>query len=248
MSDYPILSNAPIVESLVDVKIAPSRQLELAEVESIHSSIQAEYPSINTRSQFEVKLEAGSSEPAVEQSGGPVGFIFRSADNLSAVQSRLDGFTYSRFKPYSHWQDFISNAQRLWQIYASIVAPAGISRVGLRTINRLDFPMPVRELNEYILTYPELPRGNTARGINQYLMRLVVPQPDSSSTAIITQAMTPVAIDATTITIIFDIDVFQEFLPPVAAETAWRTFDTFRSIRNELFFDSLTDKAKELYR
>ena len=48
--------------------------------------------------------------------------------------------------------------------------------------------------------------------------------------------------------LIFDIDVFQEMQSETNACTTWDNFEKLREFKNEIFFNSLTDKAKELFK
>ena len=78
-------------------------------------------------------------------------------------------------------------------------------------------------------------------------MRLEVPNPDIEATAIITQTM-----DKPTKTqrlpLILDIDVFRITEYVGKTEEMWKAFEKLRDFKNDIFFNSITKKAKELFR
>ena len=78
-----------------------------------------------------------SPVPEVSQSsaGGPDGYLFTSVDGRQVVQARLDGFTFSRLKPYDKWESLRDEARELWQHYVQIASPETVTRVALRYIN-----------------------------------------------------------------------------------------------------------------
>ena len=74
----------------------------------------------------------------------------------------MDGFTFSRLKPYETWENLRDEAYRLWQKYREITSPE-IIRVALRYINKLEFPLPIKNFSDYLTAAPivpaELPQG-----------------------------------------------------------------------------------------
>ena len=41
------------------------------------------------------------------------GYVFTSADGKQVVQYRLDGFTFSRLRPYTRWEEVFAEAQKV---------------------------------------------------------------------------------------------------------------------------------------
>ena len=76
-------------------------------------------------------------------------------------------------------------------------------------------------------------------------MRLVVPFP--GATAIITQAVDDPGVTATKLPVIFDIDVFVEGRHEPRGEELWECLEGLRTIKNEVFFQSLTAEAVNLF-
>jgi uncharacterized protein (TIGR04255 family) len=77
-------------------------------------------------------------------------------------------------------------------------------------------------------------------------MRLVVPKPEIESTAVINVIMEE-STRTQMLPIIFDIDVFKITNRPGTNVEIWNDFEQLRVFKNEIFFNSITDKTKELF-
>ena len=115
----------------------------------------------------------------------------------------------------------------------------------MRYINLLNLPLPLKDFKEYILTTPEI-APNLPQGLLSFLMRLVIPDERSKSIAIVTETIEPVKED--TVPLIFDIDVFREGTFDPERPEIWEAMEQLRQLKNEIFFNSITEKAKELFR
>ena len=179
--------------------------------------------------------------------GGPAGYLFRSADNKQAVQALRDGFSFSRFRPYQDWDTFSKEARDLWERYAALTKPNKVTRIGLRYINRLELPLPFSDFKEYLLTVPEIAPG-LPQGLSSFFFRVVMPIDEAKAFATITETIAEGEGSKAAVPVILDIDVFRGGTFPIIAEKLWPAFDQLRELKNRLFFRSLTDKAKDLFR
>ena len=249
MTDHPVLKNAPIMEALLDIQVLLPADTDLAVLASVQDRVRDRYPNRQERQHWHINaIPMSGGQPEVSQSGGPIGYAFLPPNVCQdrTFQSRLDGFTFSKLKPYETWSKFQSEAKELWGIYAEVSRPTEVRRLALRTVNSLNLPVPFAEFKEYLLTIPEVAPGIPS-GLAQFFMNLAIPQP-AGETAIVTLAMQPLQQpDAAFVTVIFDIDVFveQNFSPD--ADAIWEKCEQLRQIRNDIFFSSLTEKAKELF-
>ncbi|MCO6459644.1 MAG: TIGR04255 family protein [Pirellulaceae bacterium] len=72
------------------------------------------------------------------------------------MQSRVNGFTFSRLAPYESWEPFRHEARRQWEVYRNRLNPQGVARIAVRCINRIDLPGDSVDLKEYFRTSPEI--------------------------------------------------------------------------------------------
>jgi len=242
--------NAPITEALLDIRVKLPGQTDLEKLATFHDAIKQQYPSKQERLAWRGHVEIKASPvPEVSQSaaGGPDGYLFTSGDGRHVVQARLDGFTFSRLKPYDKWTTLRDEAKELWQRYVQIASPDTVTRIALRYINRIEIPLPMRDFKDYILTTPEI-APDLPQGLESFFMRLVIPDPKGQAVAIVTEAVEPVDEAHKRLPLIFDIDVFRAVAFNVQDNSMWETFEYLHDLKNEIFFKSLTPKAKELFR
>ena len=244
MTEYPILKNAPITEALIGIRVKLSSAFEVEKIKSIHDSIKAQYPEEQEQKVSEFKLEL-KAEGSIKSSVAKInGYRYISSDKKQIIQTKIDGFTFSRLHPYIKWEDLRDEAFRLWKLYRDITTPEAITRVAVRYINNLNIPMPIGDFEEY-LTAPPIAPGELPQGVSSFLTRLVIHEPSIGAKAIITQALEQLATD--TVPIILDIDV-SKFQPEgIEEKDAWETIEELRNFKNKVFFNSITEKLKETY-
>lgn len=238
--------NAPITEALVDIRVAHQQSTSLETLRKFGGAIRGRYPSEATRDVLQGQFTFGASGPQTQSTRKTVGYIFHSADRKQAVQARLDGFTFSRFAPYKDWRHLIDETKSLWDIFASLLSPASVTRVAVRYVNQINLPLQgVLTFEDYFRTFPKMDLDE-AIALEQFLLRLVMPQVDLNAQLILTEALLPP--QNATLGVILDIDLFRENLSLDARSgQIWEILDLFRERKNKYFEASITDKARELF-
>lgn len=116
----------------------------------------------------------------------------------------------------------------------------------MRYINRIEIPLLLKDFKEYILTVPvvapELPQA-----LEHFFMRLVIPRPDLGAVAIINQTM-EIPEGGQRLPFLFDVEVFKKTSYSGDEEDMWNEFEKLRDFKNEVFFKSMTEQAKELFK
>jgi uncharacterized protein (TIGR04255 family) len=242
-----VFRNAPITEALIDIRTQLPEGVSLTYLETLHSQIQAGYPQKQKRMMLEgaVKFEEGQ-EPLTTARHQVVGYLFTSVDGAQVVQFRLDGFTFSRLRPYTRWEEIYPEARRLWEIYRTNTKPLLVNRLATRYINSIEIPSKRFDYDDYFSAAPRIPPG-LPQLLSHFFTRLVIPFPDEGATAIVIQTPHEKP-DPTNSAVILDIDVFAEV--SLASEDAKidEVLATLRKVKNEIFFSSITERAKELFR
>ncbi len=113
-------------------------------------------------------------------------------------------------------------------------------RLAVRYINRIAIP-DGQPLTKTFATSFTLPAG-LPQEVAGYLLRVILPFPQTSAFAIITQAMEPDRAHC-----IFDADVVREESSGMTDTEVWAELAKLRKIKNEVFFGSLTKSAMETY-
>ena len=240
-------SKAPITEVVFDIQAVLPQGFDYRQFEEYHKTLENDFPTKEVAVQYEASIEfKKDEEPAYGTKGGANGFHFKSVDGKKILQFKNSGFTFNKLKPYQNWETFSSEAKKHFEEYIRIAQPIKIIRVGLRYINKLEIPLPIQSLKEYITTVPTF-ENNVPSNMDEFFMRLVVPYAeDPTVKAIITEAMLKTDPAGNVLPIIFDIDVFKEDNFELDIEKIYNTFDTLRNYKNFIFLSSITDKMKKL--
>jgi len=236
--------NAPITEALVDLRVAYGPDISLEKLQRFGTEIKRDYPHEGMRQLIQGQIDLAGASQATKTM---LGYIFHSADRLQAVQARLDGFTFSRLKPYEDWPHLINEAKRLWALFVKFLSPRTVQRVAVRYINQINLPLQDGNLRfeDYLRTFPAtgLEEGVT---LEQFFMRLVMPQNDLSAKLILNEALLPPS--GNQLGVILDIDLFKENLAlDVHSEEIWAILETFRGRKNEYFEASITPATRRLF-
>ncbi len=242
-----VFRNAPITEALIDIRTELPHSVSLADLEVLHRSIQTQYPEKQRRTMweglFELRGELGARAKTQSQ---VVGYLFKSADGKQVVQFRLDGFSFSRLRPYTQWEDVYREARRLWDIFRGHTKPIRVNRLATRYINSIEIPAKKFDYDDYFTAAPRIPPA-LPQVLGHFFTRLVVPFANEGAKAIIVQTPSEKP-DPVNSTVILDIDVYAEGNVAPGDQKIDEIFAMLRKVKNEIFFNSVTDKTKELFR
>jgi uncharacterized protein (TIGR04255 family) len=174
------------------------------------------------------------------------GYSFRSEDGLQVVRVTRRGLSFHRLKPYLDWGHFESAVQFVWREFVSYFGPEYVSRLRVRYLNRIEVPHSFARLEEFLRLYPSVP-DPIDTGLSGYLMRLVLQDESVPAVAHITHAV-EADLALPYIPMIFDIDVRREGELSTAGPTLWEAIHAMREYKDRLFFESITEDMKELFR
>lgn len=244
--DHETFPNAPIVEAVLDINVKLPGEITLESLEAQHEHMKDRFPEVSERIQVSGGSKLGPSPSALKSEKTILGYLFRSPQEAKLVQHRLDGFSFNKLKPYMDWDSFKSEAQELWQSYRSYNNPAKITRIALRYINSIEIPLPIKELTEYLLTSP-VTVPNMAQKITRFLTRIESENERIPAYAVITQTIGDPT-EMKKLPLILDIDVFHGSDYTTNMDAIWDVFEELRDYKNEIFFNSISEKTKELFR
>lgn len=237
------LEHAPIREAIIDVRIGPN--VELSRVRYLADSLRKDFPHVEEMKRRLFGFEAVSGDlktSAVDH--GTVGFRLVSPDRTYVLQIGIEGFTFSRLPPYQDWEAMSATAHKYWARFCEELRPERATRVATRYINVMEFPLPLREFSEYLAAAPQIPT-ELPQGLSSFLTRVVMLNPETSSVAIVTQALEGPVGDK--LPIVLDIDAFKELDEPVESDNVWNSIETLRHFKNRIFFACITDKTADLF-
>lgn len=243
-------ANAPIVEALLDIRCAPSEGVGFDAFEAMKGAESERYPVAGLmeemKGQMQANLAEGAQPPfATEASRRSIGYSGASREKLQGFQATIEGFTFSRLKPYLGWEAFRQEARRLWEAFRQISQPRSITRVAIRTINRLELPGPAAKPGEYLKTLPLVAEGAGTQ-VQGLFMQVVVAQPDIDAVAIITES-TNVPATPDNVVVLLDIDLWRANNVPQDEAALWSLLETMRDKKDDIFEACITDKMRERF-
>lgn len=243
--NFPHLSRAPITEALIDIRVAPGLKNHECLI-PFQDAVKESFP--NQKRQIHVQsniaVPADEEHPQTTSTSNIHGYICWSADRLRVIQANLNGFAFSHLRPYDRWTSLRDQTRQLWQVYRQITQPSQITRCAVRYINRLELPITQAELQKFLNIGPALPPrlSDALRGIFMSLRMQIGP-----SSAIVTIADDENAGPGARLSIILDIDVFEEAELLADDERLWDHLERLRDLKNDIFFRCLTPNALGLY-
>jgi len=244
MARYRHLNRAPITEALIDIRVKlPPEKQDPRIIQPLHDRIRQHYP--DQKQIQEIKYEFKVGPPNTQTTtANHLGYRYTSADGLRVIQATINGFTFSRLKPYENWENLRGEAYPLWELYQETVRSEVFTRVATRFINVLEIPGPTIDLDDYLTAAPIIPK-TLPQVYAGFFSRIVVPDEKTQTTAIVTQAFEPGSNPQIT-PIILDVDVFK--VKQFANEAdVWATIDSLREVKNRIFFDWITEKTAKLF-
>lgn len=139
-----------------------------------------------------------------------------------------------------------SEAQRLWNAYRTICQPEEISRIAVRYINRILFPLPIEDFGKYLQEPPKVPLGAPS-ALASLLFRAGLHDPASGISSNVTQVIEGHLAEGR-LPFILDIDAYiVNTMAPDADEITSR-FAALREMKNRVFFATLTKAAIDMFR
>lgn len=244
---------APIAEAVIDIR---ARATEEFEESSVRSQLEANlngYSYLDSRREFrhELQLEAEGGKPPSQKLRdlGWKGLRFRSTDEKHIAQFNRDGLVFSRLEPYIEWPQLLNEGLMLWTIFKDLAHPAEIPRIGLRFINRIVLPPEELRFESYMQLAPVPPMGMDLpfQGFMHHDTLAVPAHPYAIS--VVRTIQVPPHSGGQGVALILDIDVFtnQGFELLDDAMLVHR-LQEMRWLKNKVFFGSITEKARELFR
>ena len=243
-----VFPHAPVSEAILGIAIPYADDLS-GYIELFHNPIRHQFPVrefIDTPDLDDFLWPGTGVVYKPPRKGEPAGYKLLSEDGLQIVQLTRRALTYHRLRPYVSWSEFASGALPVWRAFSRSFAPDYIGSLRLRYINRIEIPNPVGDLEEYLNLILKIPKP-VDTGFIGYLMRLSLVDPPSDAVAHVTQ-IAEYRDNTSAQSVLFDIDVRMDRELPPDEKELWASVEILRDYKNRIFFHSITEKTKRLFR
>ena len=247
---FPQLSQAPVIEAVMDIRAHASQPFEETAVRQALEPRLTGFRFLDSHREFqhEVRIAAGNNPEQCVRDLGWKGLRFQSEDQKKIVQFNRDGFVASRLEPYPNWTTFAEEGFDLWRIFCDIARPVEINRLGLRYINCIELPLDDPKLSEYVKDPPQPPEGLNLPYIG-FMHHETFAVPGHAYAINFIRTIQPADPDTGRGPgLILDIDVFTTTGVALPTDELARCFAEMRWLKNKIFFGTITEKTVETLR
>jgi len=245
------LNNSPIREAVIDFKFAFKEPVDSTVLEIAHEKLKNLYPTKEVIDIDSLFFDVSTSnKPKFEHTKGKVGYRFISSEKDAVVQFRVDGFTFSKLRPYTSWAEIEKKVEEAYLIYLNAVKVDKVIRVASRYINLLKLdPNEDIDIKKYFNVYVNIP-NEIDSPVDNYLLRLAFKETGKNITSIINQGVVAeqdMQTSEAVKNLILDIDCFEDRLS-IDPKNPWAKVKEVKGIVNKIFFNSITEFTKDKYK
>jgi len=241
------LNSAPIKEAIIEFQL--NQKIDPEQLQELEGELPEGYADFKTsiRKELGIKFEDGKLVPQGESPEILTGYRSDNEQLKTVVFFETDKFRFSKLAPYTDWEDFVSEAFKLWNTYKPQDEPIQFKRIAIRYINELMLPLDEGKLDfdDYLTTTPKVPHG-MPDVLARFLSKISVPCHEDQIMATVT--LNSNQIQNGHLPIVLDIDVFSLGELTLSDKGLREKLNIIRDIKNKVFFGSITPKTKELFK
>lgn len=236
------LPRPPIVEAILAFEVPYVEDLS-ATLDQFHILVRDRFTMREDQRATRLVFATGEQTPAI------AGATLTSQDRQEVIRLNDRSFAYHHLRPYPGWGSFARFAEDLWTRYVEAFQPVAVTELRLRYLNRIELPLPIHEIEDYVGSYPRLPSAIDT-GMTGYLMQFSLTDDSVPARAQVTQRLEYDDEDVLRgrLPLVFDIEVSRRGQFPTIGDGLWSTVESLREYKNRLFFSSITDKTLALFR
>ncbi len=146
-------TNPPIIEAACEFRFDPSSPWDLTIPGLLYERIREAFPIRRQAKRVELAPAAAVEAPVAQLSMTDLTQFLR-PDEKAVVQVGQNLLAVNQLKPYPGWEEFAPVIARALAAYREVASPSALHRLGLRYINRVEFPGPRTELQQYLRFRP----------------------------------------------------------------------------------------------
>lgn len=234
----------PNVETAIELVF--SQHSSANAIEKASRRLSRYYENVSQENNLNYLVDVQREEIKTEKK--PLGWRLTSRDQTEVLVLHNDRIIVGQLAPYSGWDMFSERVRRDYDVLKSEVGFRLPTRVGVRSINRIDVPSEDYSSagpSQFLKFAPyALPYGN--RKIDAFVLLVENGLDTSGSKAKVTLATVFPLVPGTT-ALLLDIDVFNDSNLPDSDAGIWQLAEKLRNYKNEIFETSITDHSRELF-
>ena len=235
------LRTPPITEAIIDFRADLGVGFEVSRLRDAEALLSGRYVLEGEQHLFARTVDLiGDAPVSAQAESALLGYTFRSTDQRFIAQFTVEGLTVSQLQDYTRWERLAEETAAVWDVYAGIVLPQTVLRVGTRYLNRIPIPPQTEDFEEYFNTLPRIPSG-VPEVVTNLLVRMLLHDKEPPFSVSITQYLDESSAGSSRM--ILDIDAFSRETYNPGERGMWHALAGLRDLKNRVFFGSLTEKA-----
>lgn len=244
MNNWESFKNPPIQEAIFSVTFSEDFSAELLEQFMDSDFIKAKFSPkakqlFKAKAAFEVK---DGKFQSINTSEVPNGYRLDSTDNSQTIILKVNQLSYHKIRSYSSWEDSIREFSEIWDNINRYDSHQ-CNSLGVRFVNVITLPFESIELSDFFALYPTIPSG-IPQTLEGFFMTVTIPKGEMRANIIQTVESNN-SVQSDKIGIILDINITK----PIQKKLIVREdFQEMRDYKNELFFNIITEKTKNILR
>jgi uncharacterized protein (TIGR04255 family) len=246
MYEHETFPNAPITEAIVDFSVSFGQAPAFSDLEKYGALAAPRFPILKPRQRYATNISVKDGIPTWNNEEEKF-LSFLSADEKYIAQVRVGSFAFSRLKPYISWADFEAHAVDAWEIYAKMFNPSNITKISLKYINRIMLSADGIDFSRYFKTGITVEPSLNLK-IDRAFFSFQAKGKNGNDVGEVTFVTDTEASRNGNISVLFNVETIhpQELAPDLKRVRA--CLSDLRNFKNDLFFLSITDETKGLFR
>lgn len=241
------LNNPPVGVALAQLKLN-TEDFSIQKVDAVDKQIKEILPIRKESTQVNIglgksNLPLGISKISATSDVRIATYIYFSKEQKTKLEISGDTITYVSEDQYHGWSSFKSNVLKFLGILERVFGQSEIQRTSIRFINRFTFNN-FDKPEDYINTFISATGDSQPYPLRQYGFRLLMDVPDSDTYSIVNHNVERVLDGSFLYT--FDIDVLNNQKLLFSLDSIDNNLDNLREIKNNIFFNALTEKTLSL--
>jgi uncharacterized protein (TIGR04255 family) len=248
MKTWKKLNNPPVVVALFQIKYN-STIIKLSDFIKFDTQLKHNFPIRRDNIQVGINLGSSSIPIGISKISGTsdakIGsYVYFSVDQKIKLEISENTITYIDERSYQGWLNFKESTIKTLLILSDVLNNIDITRTSIRFINRFTFDN-FDSPQEYFKTLISSNEDNQLPfPLRQYGFRLLMDIPNTDIYAIVNQNVENVRANSFIYT--FDIDVLDRQHLLFDKETLAVNLEILREVKNDIFFNNVTQKTLDL--
>jgi uncharacterized protein (TIGR04255 family) len=241
----------PIEEAVCDIQFAPGTDWDPTLPGRLFEKLKRTYNEKPRQQQIvEAQLQGGTAEGSqstLQHRLGKMRVQLLAENGTRIVGISQDQLSVHMLRPYTKWEDFRPRIMDALNAYGDVAAPEGVTRLGLRYINRIVIDESDPDLGKYFEIPPKFPKVEPATRILGFFNRKESEYLDKPIRIVVTFAdMEPRPSEKSSYILDLDI-IWIRASDPIPLAEVPEVMDDMKTRHRQVFESLITNETRKLF-